>query len=693
MERMLISEDLIRPQMLQLREFRPFKNCDEYLWAMREDLSDWLNTLYPELSITPQNFMECLETGVTLCKHANNVRVACIEWMNSGKKLPKCWGREWKMPNGEITFNANARPETFFARDNVHNFISWCRKLGIFDCLLFESDDLILRKNEKSFILCLLEVARRGSHFGMAAPLLVQFEKEIDRDIAKDTGQDLSSSGEEEESFQEHEPRPQIITNDLRSLDEMVRDLVERCTCPTQFPMIRIAEGKYRIGNTKLMIYVRILRNHVMVRVGGGWTTLGAFLARHDPCRHKTTVSSKFIMKNDGSLPKMKVEYERRDLSFEPVAHSTPAYSSNKKSLDLSDSSSEISDEGYKTSDNLKILLDTPKTSVVQNCKDISTKGHLSRKCNAIRARSLSTDEERPDSRSTDEEVGHSHTPERDGRVLKSNSSSLVNKVPTRPTSREAHARSMSCERPNRGPPGSFRQRYVSGENTGVVNKQSNYGHKRTNSTGSPKKSPLTDNQRKTITQAPPTRSLSAGGTVEFYKNNTPSNRYMNNRTGRNIGGTASATGFVSSAGSNRIPGKNTWNGPNTPRRQRANLFQAPFFGPGAGRGEHSVSRTAAPHDSVDNLSEDLSNDCPDLAMWIKKALELDQDADKISHIELAIKQFEEQREKSPEHKSTSLPYSVNDSATNNLTQQQKQLPIRKRNDKGITKIPKPNFY
>ena len=62
----------------------------------------------------------------------------------------------------------------------------------------------------------------------MAAPLLVQFEKEIDRDIAKDTGQDLSSSGEEEESFQEeeqeHGPSPQIITNDLRSLDEMVME-------------------------------------------------------------------------------------------------------------------------------------------------------------------------------------------------------------------------------------------------------------------------------------------------------------------------------------------------------------------------------------------------------------------------------------------------------------------------------------
>ena len=89
----------------------------------------------------------------------------------------------------------------------------------------------------------------------------------------------------------------------------------------------------------------------------------------------------------------------RRDhLPFEPVAHSTPAYSSNnKKSLDLSDSSSEISDEGYKTSDNSKVLLDTPKTGNGGGSnKDFATsKGHFSRKSNApaLRARSLSTDE------------------------------------------------------------------------------------------------------------------------------------------------------------------------------------------------------------------------------------------------------------------------------------------------------------
>jgi len=95
------------------------------------------------------------------------------------------------------------------------------------------------------------QVARRGSKFGMPAPMLVQFEREIDREIARDqkreragstgdgsggdlNGADLgddSGAGLEEEEEEEEEeedyslqygPVPQIVTNDLKSLDEMV---------------------------------------------------------------------------------------------------------------------------------------------------------------------------------------------------------------------------------------------------------------------------------------------------------------------------------------------------------------------------------------------------------------------------------------------------------------------------------------
>lgn len=42
-----------------------------------------------------------------------------------------------------------------------------------------------------------------------------------------------------------------------------VRDLVEKCTCPSQFPMVRVSEGKYRIGDTKVLIFVRVSEKNV----------------------------------------------------------------------------------------------------------------------------------------------------------------------------------------------------------------------------------------------------------------------------------------------------------------------------------------------------------------------------------------------------------------------------------------------
>lgn len=58
--------------LLEARPYRPFKSSEEYLYAMREDLAEWLNTLYPELKINVDNFMDRLDTGIALCKVRNN---------------------------------------------------------------------------------------------------------------------------------------------------------------------------------------------------------------------------------------------------------------------------------------------------------------------------------------------------------------------------------------------------------------------------------------------------------------------------------------------------------------------------------------------------------------------------------------------------------------------------------------------
>lgn len=52
---------------LERKPYRPFRSNQEYLIAMKEDLAEWLNTMYG-LHLTCENFLQQLETGVILCQ-------------------------------------------------------------------------------------------------------------------------------------------------------------------------------------------------------------------------------------------------------------------------------------------------------------------------------------------------------------------------------------------------------------------------------------------------------------------------------------------------------------------------------------------------------------------------------------------------------------------------------------------------
>ncbi|NWX19134.1 GA2L2 protein, partial [Aegotheles bennettii] len=277
-----------------VRSIRPYQSSEQYLYAMKEDLAEWLKELY-DLDIEVGTFMEVLETGAVLCSHANNVTHVAEEFACS------CPGvaHHLHLPTAGVTCNLAAQPGTFQARDNISNFIQWCRKeMDINDVLMFETEDLVLRKNEKNFVLCLLELARRAARFGMRAPTLVQMEEEIEEELRQEL--DLPPTDTPL-------PRPPRKPRDLHNLDQMVQHLVSRCTCPIQFPMIKISEGKYRVGDSDTLIFVRVLREHVMVRVGGGWDTLEHYLDKHDPCRC-TSLSHKPAWR--GRSPQQQVQHE-----------------------------------------------------------------------------------------------------------------------------------------------------------------------------------------------------------------------------------------------------------------------------------------------------------------------------------------------------------------------------------------------
>ncbi|XP_042297984.1 GAS2-like protein 2A [Sceloporus undulatus] len=208
------------------KSIRPFRSSEEYLYAMKEDLAEWLNTLY-DLDVQVDNFMDVLETGFDLCQHANNVNRIAQEFQQSRPDAAAM-----RIPQKEVVFQSkNVVPGSFVARDNVSNFIQWCRQeLGIQDVLMFETNDLVLRKNEKNFVLCLLEVARKGSKFGMLAPMLIQMEEEIEEEMR---GGVFEAAAAAEKAAARQDPGPQspVCANriqrmmtlcDLKNLDELV---------------------------------------------------------------------------------------------------------------------------------------------------------------------------------------------------------------------------------------------------------------------------------------------------------------------------------------------------------------------------------------------------------------------------------------------------------------------------------------
>lgn len=221
------------------KSIRPFKSSEEYLYAMKEDLAEWLNTLY-DLDTSADTFMEGLETGCALCRHANNVNRAALDFQ---LEYPEA-AQSLRMPSKDVVFQSrNVVPGSFLARDNVSNFIGWCRQeLWIKDVLMFETNDLVERCNEKNLVLCLLEVARRGAKFGMLAPMLIQLEEEIEEEIRDQQNlRDPDESGEPEiepsppsrcfsrkESVDEPVPPPfahwqqKRVLCDMRNLDELV---------------------------------------------------------------------------------------------------------------------------------------------------------------------------------------------------------------------------------------------------------------------------------------------------------------------------------------------------------------------------------------------------------------------------------------------------------------------------------------
>lgn len=90
--------------------------------------------------------------------------------------------------------------------------------------------------------------------------------------------------------------------------------LVNQCCCAHRYEYVKVDENKFRFGDSQKLRLVRILRSTVMVRVGGGWETLQAFLQKNDPCRAegRTNVELREQLLASGATQSMKAFKTKR---------------------------------------------------------------------------------------------------------------------------------------------------------------------------------------------------------------------------------------------------------------------------------------------------------------------------------------------------------------------------------------------
>ena len=143
------------------------------LEIIKRDVCQWLaQTL--DIDISADTFMNTLDTGVVLCKLAKLIQEKARSAKEAGDEVSVA------IPMKTVKCQSKAMKGSFFARDNSANFIEWCKKLGVNEEVMFESNGLVQQEDEKRVILCLIDVSRYAQKVHIKPPELVRLENEID---------------------------------------------------------------------------------------------------------------------------------------------------------------------------------------------------------------------------------------------------------------------------------------------------------------------------------------------------------------------------------------------------------------------------------------------------------------------------------------------------------------------------------
>ena len=175
-----------------IQSVKRWEKENELLYAMMEDESEWLGKLFPDVVISPEFFFYALEDGSLLCRLANYIQEKA-EIYSQKHNVP--------VPGKKFRYHTMSKCskeiKLFRSRENVHEFLTWCRSHGIPEAILFESNDVVqvddYREGCRGVIICLMEIVRRTAKFDLdELPQLIQMEKEIEEDETQ-TDTDLSN--------------------------------------------------------------------------------------------------------------------------------------------------------------------------------------------------------------------------------------------------------------------------------------------------------------------------------------------------------------------------------------------------------------------------------------------------------------------------------------------------------------------
>lgn len=409
-----------------LLEFNRKQDRAELDQIYREDIAAWLSRLFDLNTLSSDNLLESIESGELLCKLAGKVHENLDAWKYVSKMNPS-------MVNTLVppVFKANVTAGSFHARSNLHNFLTWAKHLHV-PCL-FESADLIERKNTTHITSCLMDVAR-GAPYLAALPSLVEFEQEMQEQERQDDG-----AGEDSGSADADEAMDAMVQEVAASVGLEKRESISESTTEDSgevetapvVPVVPAGKNQYWIKGQKM--HVRCFNSHIVVRVGGGWDTLTHYLSTLGMNTSKENLSAveEQVTKNIRSEKSgKKVKSPSKKAPFSGLTKSKSSHGADFNTIDLNinvSTEASVGAQAHKRSSKAKTrsksesaTLDTAPVSRIEVASDsnASTASVTSQKATRLRtptsrlASARSSEECRsklstPRSSATSSTVGH----------------------------------------------------------------------------------------------------------------------------------------------------------------------------------------------------------------------------------------------------------------------------------------------